>query len=418
MSAHKFPNFADSSYFNIWSPEGRVVVSEILNNPEMINVMNFAAWRQDFIIDPETTKHDSNGFATVTAVMREVEPAVMSDMRSPLGDSLPIEQGNEKAYTIPIAHFTTHHFHEKKTTMMDKKERYEAFRNAYDYTEYDGKLLFGYAEKLQDFIDGMNQTLTYMGEQLMTNGYVYYDRGAGIIAGIHQAPIPTKNFLNACMFKMSGSSEVQTTWADTDALFIDSINRLIEQINTKLGKNWKWQLDITKTMWDNYIKKNKQVLTTMYMRANPNILSVDQMNFASAGYTFEDADIMAMLNSRLKNCTIFVHDTAQFDAIDGVVRGWKSGVATLRPLGRAGMIRHTDIIDAEWFDDKYSNPAIKDFYVPALGGLGYFNNTIWPDGRDLEYRTRYIYSTTPSLDEFLYHFIMTTTSASSDGNWY
>lgn len=416
MSAHKFPDFSESSFFNIWSEEGRTVVTEILNNPDLIELNNFSAWRQDFSIDPEITKHDSNGFAIVNALMREVEVGVMSDMRAPLGDSLPVKQGNAKGYTVPIAHFTTRHFNETKATMMDKKARYEALRDAYG--DYDAQLLASYAERVQGFIDGMNMTLTNMGEQLMTNGYLYYDKGAGIHAGIHQAPIPAKNFLNACMYKVSGGSEAQTTWADTDALFIDSINRLVDMINEALGKNLRWQLDVTKDEWDNYIMKNKQVLTTMYMRANPNILSADQMNFASAGLAFDDAQVMTMLNSRLRRCTIFVHDSAQHDAFEGVVHGWKANVATLRPLGPAGMMRHTDIIDAEWFDDRYSNPAIKDFYVPALGGLGYLNNTIWPSGRDIEYRTRYIYSTTPSLDEFLYHFILTTNSASETGNWY
>ena len=416
MSAHKFPDFSESSYFNIWSPEGRVVVSEILNNPDLVELNNFDGWRQDFTIDPEITKHDSNGFATVHAVMREIEHGVMSDMRAPLGDSMPVEQGNAKSYSVPIAHFTSRHFHETKATMMDKKVRYEALRDTYG--DYDATLIAGYAEKAQQFIDGANMTLTNMGEQLMTNGYLYYDKGAGIHAGIHQAPIPVKNFLKACVYKVSSGSEVQTTWADLDCLFIDSMNRLIEMINTVLGKNWNWQLDFPKAIWDNYIMKNKQVLTTMYMRANPNILSEAEMNFASAGYTFDDAQVLAMLNSRIKNCTIFVHDSAQYDAFEGIVRGWKTGVATLRPLGRAGMIRHTDIIDAEWFDDKYSNPAIKDFYVPALAGLGYINNTIWPNGRDLEYRTRYIYSSTPSLDEFLFHFILNATTASDNGNWY
>lgn len=416
MSAHKFPEFSESSFFNIWSENGRTVVTEILNNSDLVELNNFSAWRQDFAIDPEITKHDSNGFAIVNALMREVKPGVMSDMRAPLGDSLPVEQGNAKGYTVPIAHFTTRHFHETKATMMDKKARYEALRDTYG--DYDAQLLASYADRIQDFIDGMNMTLTNMGEQLMTNGYVYYDKGAGIHAGIHQAPIPAKNFLKACMYKVSVGSEVQTTWADTDALFIDSINRLVEMINEKLGLTLNWQLDVTKDEWDNYIMKNKQVLTTMYMRANPNILSADQMNFASAGLAFDDAQVMTMLNSRLRRCTIFVHDSAQHDAYDGVVHGWKANVATLRPLGRAGMMRHTDIIDAEWFDDRYSNPAIKDYYVPAFGGLGYLNNTIWPNGRDLEYRTRYIYSTTPSLDEFLYHFIMTTNAASDNGTWY
>lgn len=413
---HRNPDFSESSFFQIWSPEGRVVVNEILSNPGLVELNNYAAWRDDFDIDPETTAHDSNGFAVVTALMREVEHGVMADMRAPLGDSMPVEQGGARSYTVPIAHFTTRHFHETKATMMDKKARYESLRDSYG--EYDAKLLSQYADNVQKFVDGANQTLTNMCEQLMTNGYVFYDKGAGIHAGVHKADIPAENFLKACAYKVSGGGEVQTTWADTDCLLIESMNRLIEQVNTALGKNWKWQLDMPKSVWDNYVKKNKEVLQVMAQRANPLILSSEQFNFASAGMAFEDADIAAMLNSRINGCTVFVHDSAQYDSFDGIVRGWKSGAVTLRPLGRAGLIRHTDIIDAQWFDDKYSNPAIKDFYVPALMGLGYLNNTIWPNGRDLEYRTRYIFSSTPSLDEFLYHFILDTGTASSDGNWY
>lgn len=414
--AHKLPDFTESSFYKIFSPEGRIVVSEVLQNPDLIELNNFDAWRMDFVVDPEITKHDSNGFAVCTARMREVETGVMSDMRAPLGDSLPVEQGNAKGYNVPIAHFTTRHFHETKATMMDKKVRYENLREAYG--EYDAQLIASYADKVQAFIDGMNMTLTNMGEQLMTNGYIYYDKGAGIHAGIHKADIPSKNFLGACMYKMSGSSEVQTTWADTDALIIDSLNRLVEKINTKLGKTWKWQFDLPKSIFDAYVMKNKQVMNTMFYRANPQIVLNDAVSSANLAMSFTRQQVLDMINERLDNAIMVIHDTAQFDAFEGIVRGWKTGIVTLRPLGRAGMMRHTDILDSEWFDDAYSNPAIKDFYVPALNGLGFMNNTIWPNGRDLEYRTRYIYSATPSLDEFLYHFTMTSGSASVDGNWY
>lgn len=414
--AHKLPDFTESSFYKIFSPEGRIVVSEVLQNPDLINLKNFDAWRMDFAIDPEITKHDSNGFAVCTALMRTIEPGVMSDMRAPLGDSLPVEQGNAKGYNVPIAHFTTRHFHETKATMMDKKVRYENLREAYG--QYDAELIASYAEKVQSFIDGMNMTLTNMGEQLMTNGYIYYDKGAGIHAGIHKADIPAKNFLGACMYKMSGSSEVQTTWADPDALMIDSLNRLVEQINTKLGKNWKWQFDLPKSIFDAYVMTNKQVSTTMFYRANPQIVLNSAVQSASLAMSFTRQQVLDMINERLDNAIMVIHDTAQNDAFEGIVHGWKTGIVTLRPLGRAGMMRHTDIIDTEWFDDAYSNPAIKDFYVPALNGLGFLNNTIWPNGRDLEYRTRYIYSATPSLDEFLYHFTLTSGSASANGNWY
>ena len=365
--AHKLPDFTESSYFKIFSPEGRVIVTEVLNNPDLVDLKNYDAWRMDFDIDPEITKHDSNGFATCTALMREIEHGVMSD------DT---------------------------------------------YGQYDAQLIASYAEKIQTFIDGANMTLTNMGEQLMTNGYVYYDKGAGIHAGIHKADIPAANFLKACVYKVSGGSEVQTTWADTDCLLIDSMNRLVEQINTKLGRNWKWQFDMPKSIFDSYVMKNKQVMTTMFYRTNPGIVLNDAVASAELAMHFTREQVLAMLNDRLDNAIVVIHDTAQYDAFEGIVRGWKSGVVTLRPFGRAGMIRHTDIIDAEWFDDQYSNPAIKDFYVPALNGLGFLNNTIWPNGRDLEYRTRYIYSSTPSLDEFLYHFTLATGTASDNGNWY
>ena len=292
--AHKLPDFTESSFFKIFSPEGRVIVTEVLNNPDLVDLKNYDAWRMDFDIDPEITKHDSNGFANCTALMREIEHGVMSDMRAPLGDSLPIEQGNAKGYTVPIAHFTTRHFHETKATMMDKKVRYENLRDAYG--QYDAQLIASYAEKIQTFIDGANMTLTNMGEQLMTNGYVYYDKGAGIHAGIHKADIPAANFLKACVYKVSSGSEVQTTWSDTDCLLIDSMNRLVEQINTKLGRNWKWQFDMPKSIFDNYVMKNKQVMTTMFYRTNPGIVLNDAVSSAELAMHFSREQDLAMLN--------------------------------------------------------------------------------------------------------------------------
>lgn len=409
---HKFPDFNDSTFFKIFSEEGRDVVREILANPEMIKP-NFMGWRQDFSIDPETTVHDNAGFAVVKAYMRQIENGVMSDMRAPLGDSLPMERGNAKSYTAPIAHFTTRHFHETKATMFDKRKRWEALADKYG--EFDAELLLGYSERLQTFLDGANMTLTNMGEQLMTNGYVYYDEGVGVHAGIYKAEIPTENFLGACMYKMSGSSEVQTTWADTDALMIDSLRRLVEKVNAHLGVEWKWQLDVPKAVWDNYIKKNKQVQETMFLRANPGIIINNAVEASQRVMYFTDEQVAAMLAEQTGLPAIFVHDTTQKDAVKGIVHGWKTGIVTLRPLGHAGLIRHTDILDAEYFTDPNSNPAIKDYYTPALMGLGYVNNTIWPNGRDVEYRTRLIYSATPTLDEFLYHFILTSGTA-SDGD--
>lgn len=406
---HRFPDFNDSTFMSFWKAEGRDVLMQILADPTMIKP-RYMGWQMDFSIDPEITKHDNKGNADVRAYMRQIENGVMSDMRAPLGDSLPMEQGNGQFYTAPIAHFTSKHFHETTPTMYDKRKRFEELREA--YSQADAEFIAAYAEKVQVFLDGANMTLTHMGEQLMTKGYLYFNQGSGIHAGIYKAEIPAANFLKACMYKMSGSSEVQTTWADLDALMIDSLRRLVKMLNDHFGVEWQWQLDVPKAIWDNYIVKNKQVLDLVRWQKNVNGVSLPSVVYVT------DAMVNEMLAEQTGLPKIVVHDTKQKDENNGVVSGWASGVVTMRPVGKAGLIRHTDIIDAEYFGDEgMKNPAVIDNYTPALYGLGYIENSIWPNGRMKEYRTRLIYSATPTLDEFLYHIIMDTANASDNGTW-
>lgn len=401
---HRFPDFNDSTFMSFWKSEGRDVLMQILADPTMIKP-RFMGWQQDFSIDPVTTVHDNKGNADVRAYMRQIENGVMSDMRAPLGDSLPMEQGNGQFYTAPIAHFTTKHFHETTPTMYDKRKRFEELREA--YSQADAEFIAAYAENIQKFIDGANMTLTNMGEQLMTNGYLYYDNGSGIKAGIYKADIPTKNFLKASVYKYVSGTKTQTTWSDTDALLVDSMRELVDTVNTELGVEWQWQLDMPKAVWDNYVMKNKQVLELVRWRQNVNGVSLPSVVYVT------DQMVQDMLAEQTGLPKFVVHDTKQKDENKGVVSGWKTGVVTLRPVGKAGLIRHTDILDAEYFGDDMTNPAISDVYTPALYGLGYVENSIWPNGRMKEYRTRLIYSATPTLDEFLYHYIIDTTSANS-----
>lgn len=411
---HKFPDFNDSTFMSFFKSEGREVLSMLLADPNMFKP-NFTGWAMDFSIDPEITPHDNKGNAQVRAYMREIENGVLSDMRAPLGDSLPMEQGQGKFYSAPVAHFTTKHFHDTSWTMRDKRTRFEELREAYGRA--DAEFIAAYAEKVQLFFDSANMTITNMGETLQTNGYIYYEGGAGIKAGIYKADIPAENFLKACMYKMSAGVEVQTTWADPDACMIESLRRLVKMVNEHFGVDWNWQLDVPKAVWDNYIMKNKQVKETMFLRANPAIIINDAVEASSRVMYFTDQQVAEMLSEQSGLPLIVVHDTKQRDENKGVVHGWKAGIVTLRPVGKAGLIRHTNILDAEVLTDDLNNPAISNVFVPALNGLGYIQNSVWPDGVGKQWRTRVIYSATPTLDEFLYHIIITTTTASDNGEW-
>lgn len=406
--AHKFPDFNDSTFMSFFKAEGREVLSMLLADPTMFKP-NFTAWQQDFSIDPEVTPHDNKGNATVRAYMRQIENGVLSDMRAPLGDSLPMEQGQGQFYSAPIAHFTTKHFHETTPTMYDKRKRFEELREA--YSEADAEFIAAYAEKVQLFLDSANMTITNMCENLMTKGYIYYEGGAGIKAGIYKADIPAENFLKACMYKISGGVEVQTTWSDSDALMVSSLRRLVKMLNEHFGVEWKWQLDLPKAIWDNYVMTNKEVLDLVRWKYNVNGVSLPTVQYVT------DDMVSSMLAEQSGLPTFFVHDTKQRDENKGVISGWAANMVTMRPLGKAGLIRHTNILDAEYFGDDMTNPAISDVYTSTLYGLGYIENSVWPNGRMKEYRTRLIYSATPTLDEYLYHCILNSASASDNGSW-
>lgn len=404
--SHKFPDFNESLTWLLYAggDDAKELRAIILNDPDMYNP-NYMGWAQDFSIDPDTVQAGPDGLAEIRAYMRQIETGYMSDMRAPLGDSLPIERGNLASYSAPIGHFTTHHFHETKSTMLHKREMWEQLRDS--FSEADADSIMAYKENLRPLINEVNMTLTYMCEQLMTRGYVYYDKGSGIQQGIYKAEIPAANFLNASVFKYVNGVKTQTTWDDLDAALVDSLRELVDTVNTNNGVDWDWQLDVPKAIWDNYIMKNKQVLELVRWRQNVNGVALPSVVYVT------DEMVRAMLAEQTGLPQIVVHDTKQKDINQGFVRGWASGIVTLRPVGKAGLIRHSTILDTKWFNDEMSNPLIRDSYTPALNGLGYLNSTVYIDGRDTQYRTRFIYSATPTLDEFLYHYIINTAQASS-----
>lgn len=386
---HKYPEFSESVYMSFFSDEGKSALHEIVNKENLLKD-DYAGWKADFSIDPDTVIHDSEGNANVRSYMREMNGGFLSDMRAPLGDSLPAKEFGEKFYFAPIAHFSTKHFHDTTATLKEKEQIWKNF--ASNYSAADEKFIMSYLEKVQTLKNSVDMTITNMGEQLMTNGYLFYNQGSGIKDGIYKAEIPAENFINA------GS----VVWSDPTAPLIDYLRSLVETLNTKHNVKFSWQLDIPQDMWFNYFLKNKQVIEyTQAYQASIGIV------MPTTNYVSEDK-VVAMLQNTTGLPTIFVHNSKQVDEVNGVVSGWKKDIATLRPLGRAGLIRHTNPLDAEYFDNKMTNPSISSVFTSVLNGLGYLENTIYPDGRMLQYRTRIIYSVIPTLDEFLYHYIIST----------
>lgn len=379
--------FASSTYNKIWdSNEGRQIVTHILNDPDLIRA-NHTFWTQKFRIDPQITPTNAEGEAIFKSTMRQLESGVLMDMRAPLGDSIPEDKKGLAYYSGVIPEFISKGTVEKATERAYKEDLFEQFG--------DAALIAAYAtDVLQSKLDSANQTLSHMGAQLLSTGKIIYNQGVGIQGNVLKADIPTKNFLKA------GAA----VWSDTSARLLDQIVKMVEDIRETEGLDLQFQLEITRKQFLEAFMKNEQVIEWVrYLNVINNTPLPERAVMTE--------DLVKNALARFEGLPpIVIVEEKQKDTENGIVHGWKEGVAVLRPLGYAGFIRRTTIKDVELFT-KYGNNVNSYSFAPVLNGLAQVANSVIVNGNFKEWHTHVIMAAVPSLDEFLYHYIIDTTTA-------
>lgn len=381
--------FEQSTYNKIWdSTEGRQIVTQILSNPNMINA-NHMFWAEKFRVDPQITPTNAEGEASFISRMRQMESGVLMDMRAPLGDSVPEDKKGIAYYSGIIPEFISNGFVEKATERDSKEELFDQFG--------DVALVAQYAtDVLQTRLDSANQTLSHMAAQLLSTGKIIYKSGVGIQGNVLKAEIPAANFLKA------GAK----VWTDTTARLLDQIVKIVDDINDATGLNIQWQLEVTKDQFKNCFLKNEQVIEWVrYMniinnQPLPERLIITRDMAMPALAAFEGLPPIVIIEEKQK------------DADSTMVHGWKDGTAVLRPIGFAGLVRRTIIKDVELFN-KYGNSVNSYSFTPALNGLATVRNSVIVNGNFKEWHTDVVLAGVPSLDQFLYHYIIDTTTANS-----
>ena len=381
--------FEQSTYNKIWdSVEGRQIVTQILNTPELIKA-NHTFWTEKFRVDPNITQTNHEGEAIFISRMRKLEGGVLMDMRAPLGDSVPEDVKGQDYYSGAIPEFISKGFVEKATERDYKEKLFAQFG--------DASLVAQYAtDVLQNRLDSANQTLSHMSAQLLSSGKIIYKAGVGIQGNVLKAKIPANNFLKA------GAK----VWTDTTARLLDQIVKIVDDINDATGLNIQWQLEVTKDQFKNCFLKNEQVIEWVrYMNIINNQPLPERLII-----TRDMA--MPALNAFEGLPPIVIVEEKQKDADSTMVHGWKDGIAVLRPVGYAGLVRRTTIKDTELFT-KYGNSVNSYSFAPALNGVATIRNSVIVNGNFKEWHADLVLAAVPSLDQFLYHYIIDTTTANS-----
>ena len=379
--------FANSTYNKIWdSREGRQIVTQILQDPDLIRA-NHTFWAQKFRVDPQITPTNQEGEAIFISRMRELQSGVMMDMRAPLGDSTPEDKKGLAYYSGAIPEFISKGTVEQATERDYKEKLFEQFG--------DAALIAAYAsDVLQSKVDSANQTLSHMSAQLLSTGKIIYNQGQGIQGNVLKAEIPAENFLKA------GA----VVWSDTSARLLDQIVKMVNDIRDAKGLDLQFQLEIERSQFLSAFMNNEQVIEWVrYLNVINNTPLPERAVMTETLVT----EALAKFEGLPK---IVIVEEKQKDTENGVVHGWASGKAVLRPLGYAGFIRRTTVKDVELFS-KYGNSVNSYSFASALNGLATVANSVIVNGNFKEWHTHLIMAAVPSLDEFLYHYIIDTTTA-------
>lgn len=381
-------DFSNSTYSKLWdSVEGTPLLSFILNNPDMIRA-NPAFWRQHFGIDPNITPTNADGTATFVSRLRELNDAYLMDMRAPLGDSIPEDKKGVSYYTGVIPDFIARGTVEQAMEREYKEQLFvENFGN-------DAQIVAQFVDDIQTKIDSADMTLSNMGAQLMSKGYINYQAGLGIKGGILKAEIPAENFVKAG----------EKAWADPEAQILTYMAQIEADVRDKQG-DIALQWNIPYKMFHNVILKNKQVIELIQqfrtLNEKPIVsgMGVTEAMFREAIVAFEGISPIVIIQEKQRD-------------VVGMVSGWEENVAVLRPVGLAGLIRHTTILDQKMYQ-KYGATTIARAFAKTGNGLYTVMNTTLNNGNMKEWHTDLMMSAVPSLDEFLYHYIVDTSSANA-----
>lgn len=379
--------FENSKYNKIWdSNEGRTIVNAIINDPELLRA-NHTFWQTKFIVDPISIRTNAEGEALFKSKMRPMQTGTLMDMRAPLGDSTPMDSKGITAYTGTIPDFIAKGFVEKATERWYKEQMFDQFADLKNVAIYA-------TDVIQRGFDSANQTLSHMSAYLLSHGNLSYLQGEGIQDNLYKVPIPTENFDTAG----------EKVWTDPTARILDQMVAKEEKYKQLWGVDIPLQWEFTRNQFLQCFLNNEQVIEWVrYTNVVNNtplpeklILTEDMVKTAIA--KFAGVSPIALVEEE------------QNDVINGTVSGWKEGVAVLRPTGYAGYIRHTEAQDEAIFK-AYGNSVNSYNFTKALGGIATICNSVVVNGNLKEWHTDLWMSAIPSLDEFLYHVIIDTTTA-------
>lgn len=376
-----------SRYAMLWDPtDGPAALQELLS-ADLIRSNHTFAFDQ-FMVNPYTIPRNADGTANFAAHQREIKPSHMADMRAPLGDTKPEEKAGMESYTGSVPSFSA------SGTVETALERDYKEQMLNEYFGDDRIIVETFLDSVQKKVDSNDQTLSHMAAQLLSTGEIVYNEGRGIKGAVLKAAIPSANFVKAG----------ESVWSDTTSKLLSQMVAIQNKFEDKWGEAipMKWQIPYD--MFVNVFLPNEQVIEWVRYMRTVNSTPLPE----SIVLTPELATQYLPTFPGLYPIEIVAEKQ---NGWNGVVSGWKTNVAVLRPQGYAGTIEHAEFREQGLYERYGSSVISKTFAKTGNSGLYTLVNTTLNNGNFREWHTDLFMDAVPALDEFLRHVIVDTATA-------
>lgn len=380
----------NAAFTQLWdSVEGPTILTMVLNDPDLLYVKPHyfsTAFKMGRYVPTDET-----GLASFTVKAELPAHSTLMDVRQPLGEGKPLEEGESLSYSGSIRGFIAPTYNETAMARLQKEKLMEKYGS-------DAAILKGFAtNELAPRIESGYQTLDYLALKAETSFKCFYDRGRGGNAKVYAIPQEYRQFVKAG----------PKPWTDPDADILTSVMNIQEAKWLEWGIEIPMQLKVTEDFFKNVIMKNNIVINTLktnWLTAQGQLVA--GVDTVSNWVVTEDNFNRYVAASIPDFPKLTIVKSKQMDK--GVlVDPWENGIAILCPTGFAGEILRTNSQDEEIYS-RFANNACQFAFSRTADDLMVVMNSVLPNGNLKEYHTKVWMDACPVLTDFQYRVLINT----------
>lgn len=376
-------------------------------------------WQEHFRVegneyDIDTSDLKKNPAWSVRQMKRRTVP--MADAMAPLSETMQLEAEGYEAKTGSIYQYGKGLFE----TSMSKLELQARLRELGP----DQNLVEGFVRGVADLVKTHNLRVSNMAAMTLSRGGEYGNAialtnvagGTATTQGFSGVTTYQSPYIPLANYKTAGTK----VWTAADCDIPEQMRKIEADFREKnqIPDNVSFEWDLPWDMVVNVLLKNaafiKEVNRYIALAAPDKFIVVTNGQSSTQVDTITWQQLSAYSRWEMSKIAPIriVREQQQVQGITTyhTVKGWKSGIAVLRPLGYAGVLVHAKCADVELMRSGEVNKGI-DFSLAKIQGFLNVINKVTPDGMLKSYHTDVIGRYATVLDESNYHVCVDTTTA-------